>query len=82
MEHRPAVKNVDYFTWKETNLPETYSFFVWKWFINISANGSCFYKNNWDIKTIATFGTWEVAYTENTSPIINSLIDWQKKSMA
>lgn len=59
--------------------PEQYSFSLWRWFININAQGSVYYKNNG--KTI-TFGRLNkdlgtIEFLDSADNIVQDIKAWQ-----
>lgn len=46
MSHLPAKEATNMKTWEVTELPETVSYQIARWFINVTSTGSIFHKNH------------------------------------
>lgn len=60
--------------------PKTLSYFVWYGFINISANGTVFYKNNNKYSTIARMGDGKIEFLPAANDTLKSIVNWQSKA--
>lgn len=78
--HLPAKQTID-FDWVITESPEVHSFFLWKWFLNISANGTVFHKDNWRYNTVAKVSDWHIEFNDKWKELIPALILNQKEMM-
>lgn len=66
------------FDWNETVKPEVHSFFIWRWYINVSSNGTVYYKNNGKFNTIASIKEWVVSFNDSGKKLIPELIKEQQ----
>lgn len=71
------------FDWNEIVKNETHSFALWRWFLNVSSNGTVYYKNNNKVNTIARVNTdtWMVEFNDKWKELIPQIISWQSTKL-
>ena len=69
------------FDWKE--IPETYSFFFGKWYLNTSSNGSVYVKYKWRTDTIARVNsdTGMIEFNNKGKQLLPSIISEQSATL-
>ena len=77
--HLPERTQVTLSGSKETKW-EVHSFSLWRWFINVRADGSVYYKNSSEIKTIWRMNkdSGTVDFLPEADVKVNEALNWQK----